>query len=71
MTKQWIQLGDAVINLSKVDVVHKTFDPPSKKGGIKAPVIRFTIGEEFIWSERFESIEERDRVFSAILEMPI
>ena len=68
MTKQWIQFGDAVINLSKVDVVHKTFYEVSNK---KYPVITFTIGEEEVWCERFESVEERDNVFSQILEMPI
>ena len=43
MTKQWIQLDDAVINLSKVDVVHKTYYGVSNSN---IPVITFTIGEE-------------------------
>ena len=73
MTKQWIQFGDAVINLSKVDVVHKTFD--HIRNGTFAenedPIILFTKGETEVWCERFESVEERDNVFSQILEMPI
>tara|TARA_R110001583_G_scaffold38918_1_gene125381 strand:+ start:3577 stop:3783 length:207 start_codon:yes stop_codon:yes gene_type:complete len=68
MTKQWIQLDDAVINLSKVDVVHKTYYGVSNSN---IPVITFTIGEEEVWCERFESVEERDHVFSQILEMLI
>ena len=68
MTKQWIRFGDAVINLSKVDVVHKTYYGVSNNN---IPVITFTIGEEEVWCERFESVEERDKVFSQILEIPI
>lgn len=68
MTKQWIQFGDAVINLSKVDVVHKTFYDVTNKNN---PVITFYKGEEVVWCERFKSVEERDNVFSQILEMPI
>jgi len=68
MTRQWIQFDDAVINLSKVDVVHKTFYDVTHKIN---PVITFYKGEEVVWCERFESVEERDNVFSQILEMPI